>query len=190
MENRISLDAMGFYNHWTDIQTQGVTPLGLTYTGNGGKASGPGANMALAVKPLSELTLAATVGFTNMKYDTTTPDRDEGDPMDLVSRWTWSTVADYRYPLGQTALVAHADLGHTSGYQITVRSLVPPEVQHADVRTVLNARVGADFGRFAAYLFGSNLTDNRGTLYPALGGAIEPFLPTPRTVGVEFNAHF
>jgi iron complex outermembrane receptor protein len=190
MDGRVSLDAMGYYNEWSDIQSTGVTPLGLSYTGNGGKASGPGANLALAAKPASELTVAATVGYTDMKYDVDTPDRHEGDPLDLVAKWTWSTVADYRRPLGRSALVAHADLGHTSGFQITVRSLIPPAILHSDDRTVLNARIGADFGRFAAYVFGSNLTDNRGILYPALGAVSEPTLPTPRTVGVELKGHF
>jgi iron complex outermembrane receptor protein len=190
MNGRVSLDAMGYYNRWDDIQTQGVTSLGLSYTGNGGKASGPGANLALAIKPLSELTLAGTVGYTNMKYDVTTPDRQDGDPLDLVARWTWSTVADYRHPVGNSALVAHADVGHTTGFQITVRTLAPPAILHSDDRTVLNARIGADFGHVAVYLFGSNLADNRGILYPALGAVSEPTLPTPRTVGVEFRAHY
>lgn len=197
LDQRLSTDMFVYYNDWKNIQALGVEAGSpLSYYTNSGKASGPGANFALMARPFREFTMSATVGFADMKYDTHSAETYAGDPLDMVARWTWSLSADDRHPLTAGAvLVTHADFGHTSGYQLILRDypelgLGPQEVFPTDPRNVLNGRIGVDFGNYEAYLFGNNLTDNNGTLYPAVGSFPEPVLPTPRTVGVEVKVDF
>jgi heterotetrameric sarcosine oxidase gamma subunit len=190
LDHRLFADASVYYNDWSKIQSSVQIPnTFLSYTGNTGAASGEGASLALHAQPVPELVLSGTVGYVDMKYHTSTPTANNGDPLDLVSKWTYSASADYRRPLPWgPALIARIDFQHTSGYQITLRDAVPP-IYRTPVRNVLNLRVGGDFGKFEADLYANNLTDNNGPLYPAVGTSALPVLPTPRTVGIELRTH-
>lgn len=197
LSHRLSTDLSIYYNRWSDIQTLGIQngkPLG--YYTNVGKASGPGVNLSLSARPIPELTLSATAGYTDMKYDTNSAQTNKGDPIDLVAKSTFSASAEDRHPLSDTlAWVTRLDFMHTSGTQLTLRDYVTlglgtQTVFPTDPRNILNARMGLDFGKYQVYLFGNNLTDNNGTLYPAFGSFPEPVLTTPRTVGVEVRATF
>lgn len=192
LDQRLSTDVSVYYNDWKDIQALGVEAGSpLSYYTNSGRASGPGANLALMARPSRELTLSATVGFTDMEYDTHSAETYEGDPLDMVARWTWSLAADDRHPLTAGAvLVTHLDFGHTGGYELILRDYPPQQVFRTGGRDVLNAKVGVDFGTYEVYLVGENLADNNGILYPAVGSFPEPVMPTPRTVGVEVKVDF
>ncbi len=191
LDRRVSVDLSVYYNDWGNLQSVGISsgvPLG--YYANSGKASGQGANLALTMRPSQELSISATLGYTDMEHDVDSAFSRKGDPIDLVAKWTYSVAADYRRPLEWGAtLISRIDLQHTSGYQNTLRGL-PPEIFPTDSRNVLNARFGLDFGRYEAYLFGNNLTDDDGSLFPAVGAYPEPVVPMPRTVGIQLAYHF
>ena len=197
LDRRLSVELSGYYNKWDDIQTQGVqSGMPLGYYTNVGKASGPGVNFALSARPIPELLLSTTLGYTDMKYDTNSAQTDKGDPIDMVSKWTYSASAEYRHPLPASAtLISRLDFLHTSGYQLTLRDyptlgLGPQTEFPTDSRNVLNARLGVDFGKYQVYVFGNNLTDDNGTLYPAVGSFPEPVLAAPRTIGVDVKVDF
>lgn len=196
LDRRLLLEASVYYNEWDDFQAQTVVPGSvIAIFANSGKASGPGADLSLTLRPIKELTLSATVGYTDMEYDTNSPDRYKGDTMDMVAPWTWSTSLGYERPLaGDMTFIARADYLHTDGYELTLRNFIfPPGTSpfhQTDKRDVINARVGVNFGTFAAYLFVDNLSDDGGTLYPPVGTVLEPILSQPRTVGIELRADF
>ncbi len=194
LDRRLSTDLAVFRNNYTDIQTLQVgakNPSG--WYANAGKATGTGVDLAISARPSKEFTLSATVAYTDSHYDNSTVGTYAGDPIHMVAKWTYSAVADYRRPVWSgTTLLARADYQHSSGYQLTVRDIPPPAppIYVTDVRNIVNARIGLDFGRYQAVLFANNLTDDNGSLYPAVGAFPEPVLTTPRTIGVEFKVDF
>jgi iron complex outermembrane receptor protein len=190
-EHRLSTDLSVYYNHWTNMQTVGFQNGSPTeYTGNGGAASGPGVDFSLMVKPLPDLLLSGTVGYSDMHHDTTTTDAHVGDPVDLVAKWTASASVDYRRPITSLSkLISRVDYQYSSGYFLVVRNSAPG-IWQTPSRSVLNARIGAQISDFEVYLVGSNLANNHNPLYPALGAFIEPVLPTPRTLGIEVKWSF
>ncbi|HEX4267180.1 MAG TPA: TonB-dependent receptor [Steroidobacteraceae bacterium] len=190
---RLDTDFSVYYNQWKDIQALGVADGSpLSYFTNSGRASGPGVNFNVLARPIPQFTLSATVGFADMKYDVNSAETNAGDPLDMVSRWTYSVAADERHPLSAgSTLTVHVDFGHASGYELIIRDYPgPQQVFPTDRRNVLNARLGLDFGTYEVALFGHNLTNDNGTLYPAIGSFPEPVLPTPRTLGVEVKVDF
>lgn len=192
LERRLSVDISAYYNNWTDIQVVGVNgAIANSYSSNTGKASGPGVNFALSARPIPELTFAATMGYTDMKYDTASSVVDKGDPLDMVTKWTYSASADFRRPItADVAFVSRLDYSHTSGYQLTLRDTPFNAINPTGSFDLLNVRVGADFGRWQAYVFAHNLADRKGEIYPAVGSLPEPVVTTPRTVGVEARIDF
>jgi iron complex outermembrane receptor protein len=192
LDHRLNVDLAAYYNSYSNMQTQGVTAVGQPYgyVANGGRASGPGVDLALRAIPLQNLVLSATVGYTGMHFDTHTADANPGDPLDLVSKWTASVSADYSHPLTTgTRLISRIDYQYTSGYSIVIRDF-PPGLWQVPSRSILNARVGLAVGKYQFSLVGSNLTDNNSPVYPAFGANVEPVLPCPRTIGVEAKATF
>lgn len=192
LQHTLSLDLSVYYNHWDDIQIVGVNgAIANSFSSNTGKASGPGVNFGLSAHPIPELTLSATVGYTNMKYDTPGAVVFKGDPIDMVTKWTYSAALDFKKPItGAIALVSRLDYAHTSGYQLTLRNTPFPAIDETGSRDVLDLRIGADFGRWQGYVFARNLTDQKGQVYPAVGTLPEPVVTTPRTVGVEARVDF
>lgn len=192
LDRRLTVEAAIYFNDWKNIQTSVVVPGNpVTFTTNGGKASGFGFDLSLTARPSNRLSVTMTLGHTDMKYKTNTLDRFKGDPLDFVAPWTYSAALDYRVPVGtETALIAHVDSQHTSGFQLTLRNFPVKPVAESDARDIVNARIGADFGRFEAYLFAENLFDDNGVLFPPVATQTENVLARPRTLGVELKARF
>lgn len=191
-EHRFSVDISVYYNNWKDIQQVGIVagnPNG--YVDNSGKASGPGVNMTLQARPILDLTLTGTLGYADMKYDTNSANTNSGDPLDMVSKLTYSLAADYRHALtAATQWFARADWQYSDGYQLTLRNTPFTAINATGSREVLDLRIGAAFNRIETYVFATNATDRNGILYPTVGTLPEPVLATPRTVGLGFKADF
>jgi iron complex outermembrane receptor protein len=194
LNRRLITDVSVFRNRYTDIQTLQVSlnnPNG--YYANAGKATGTGVNLGISARPSDEFTLSGTLAYTDAHYDNTTVGTYAGDPIHMVAKWTYSAAVDYRRPLGASStLLSRIDYQHTSGYTLTIHDIPPPAPPYyfADARNIVNARLGIDFGKYQAFLFANNLTDDNGSVYPAVGAFPEPVLSTPRTIGLEVKFDF
>lgn len=192
LDHRLGVDLSVYYNRWSEIQVVGVSgTIANAYSSNSGKASGPGVNLGLTARPVKDLTLSATLGYTDMKYDASDSSVNKGDPVDMVTKWTYSAAADYRIPVtAGVAIDSRLDYSHTAGYQLTIRNTSFNAVNPTGSRNVLNARVGADFGGWQAYVFAHNLTDDKGLIYPIIGSLPEPVVAPPRTIGLGAKLDF
>lgn len=201
LDRTLSVDAAIYYSTWKDIQA--VTPIGLNPIvlgiANSGRAAGWGGEFAFTARPSRQLTITGSFAYAGLEYTSGIATHRAGDPLDGVPRYTTSVSVDYRQPIrdGLTAF-ARADLGFTSGSQITVRNFAfqtvgtaDPAVGVIDTRTVINLRAGLDVDRINVFGFVNNLTNDYGALFA--GATIyneRPIRPQPRTIGVGASASF
>ncbi len=194
--DRLLIDLAVYYNDWSDVQqTLTIAPgVPIPYTANGGAASGFGADFAAQLEVSDALTLSATLGWTDMEYDTASATHAAGDPLDLVPEWTASISADYRRPIANNVEgYARFDLGYTEGSQNTLRNLPSPPFDtftFVDARTIVNVKAGAEFERFEVFGFIENLLDDNGTTFPAVGTVTIPARGRPITAGLGVNVTF
>ncbi len=196
-DNQLIVEAAVYYNDYTNIQAVIVVPGSVRpVTTNSGNADGFGFDLSLTARPDPDLSISATLGYNNLRYNTNSVDRFAGDPPDLVPQWSWSASVDYSPQLSPTVeLIAHADIGFTDEGRITLRNLIDPGTQLAEIvfsesRAVANAQLGASFSNFEVYAFARNLLDENRIVNPAFGGFVEPIFTRPRTIGLGARARF
>ncbi|HET8613609.1 MAG TPA: TonB-dependent receptor [Sphingomonas sp.] len=189
---RVYVELAGYYNKYDNVQT--VSPLTgstITATTNSGRASGPGVDATISVRPARDLSLSGNLGYSHVRFDTTTTDRFKGEPLDLVPDWTYNVAVDYTPALSEhVRLVGHADYGYSDKARITLHTPVLNQIAYTEARAQLNARIGASFGTIEAYVFGANLTNTSRIVNPAFGSYFEPIYTRPRTIGLGLKADF
>lgn len=189
---RLYLELAGYYNRYNNVQS--VSPLTgstITATTNSGRASGPGVDATVSARPLRDLSLSGNLGFSRIRFDTSTTDRFKGEPLDLVPDWTYNIAVDYTPRLSERVrLIGHADYGFSDKARITLHTPVLDQIAYTEARAQLNARIGVSFGGVEAYVFGTNLTNTSRIVNPAFGGYFEPIYTRPRTIGAGLKADF
>jgi outer membrane receptor protein involved in Fe transport len=189
---KLYVELAGFYNKYDNVQT--VSPLTgstITATTNSGKASGPGVELSLQATPLADLSISGNVGFSHIRFDTNTTDRFKGEPLDLVPDWTYNLAVDFSPRIGdRSRLIAHADYGYSDAARITLHTPVFDQIAFTESRAVLNAKLGATFDGFEAYVFATNITNTSRIVNPAFGGYPEPIFTRPRTIGAGVKIDF
>lgn len=196
LDNRLFVEASIYYNDYSSIQSNVIVPgTGFAAVLNSGKASGPGFDFTVRAQPARDFVFAASLGYNDMRFDTTSTDKIAGDPLDLVPDWNWSASVDYTPQLSDTiGLIAHADIGFTDAAQITLRQLPPVPglnaIERSQAREIANLRFGVTVRAFEAYVFVNNLFDTYRVINPAFGAFFEPTYTKPRTLGVGVKARF
>lgn len=180
-----------YYNDWKDVQTfvmlQG---LPITILGNGGKASGFGADLQATYLPTDALEITGTIGWSDMEYKSTTEDHLPGDPMDFVAPLTGALTATYNFSLGDNLRsFLRGELQYTDKFQVTIRNFLPEPV-YSEARTLVRLAYGLGKGAWDAQLFVNNLLDEDKIAMPAYGSLAEPIRTQPRTIGVNFTYRY
>lgn len=190
--NRLLVELEGYYNDYKAIQAVVVQGAGtFAATTNGGNAHGPGVDVSFFAKATKDLSFSGSLGYNQVRYATTTVDRRKGEPLDLVPDWTYSLAADYQPRISARArLNAHLDYGFTDKAFIILHAGFLDQIAPTQSRAILNARLGVNFERYEAFVFGSNLTNTARIQNPAFGGYFEPIYTRPRTLGVGLKADF
>lgn len=192
MDGRLYFEVAGYYNVYKGVQT--VSPLSgstITATTNSGRASGPGADVTIQLKPSRDLSLSGNVGYSHIRFDTNTTDRFKGEALDLVPDWTYNIAVDFTPALSPTArLIAHADYGYSDEARITLHTPALNQIAPTQARALLNARLGASFGPVEAYVFATNLTNTTRIVNPPFGAYFEPIYTRPRTLGAGVKLDF
>ena len=194
LDGMVFVELAVYYNDYTDIQLNQVVNPTVATVINGGEASGPGVDFILQANPLDDLSLTTSVGWNNLRFDTTSVDKLEGDPADLVPDWSFSASIDYTPQItNDVQLITHFDIGYISEAQITLRSIAAlgfNAVTPNDARTIANGRIGVALEHVEAYIFMNNLFDESGVINPAFGAFFEPTFTQPRTIGFGVRARF
>jgi iron complex outermembrane recepter protein len=188
------IEAALYYQDYAKIQSTNVTPLGATAVFNSGAADGFGFDLALVLKPGETFQFTASLGHNDVSFTTTAVDKLAGDPLDLVPPYNISVAADWTPRVSDAFdLLVHADLNYVDEAAIILRQIGAlgfEPVAPNDSRVLVNTRLGADFGAFEVYAFGTNLFNELKRVNPAFGSFVEPIFTQPRTIGLGVQASF
>lgn len=186
-DGRLRLEGAAFYLDYTDIQVADQTGAGF-YIGNAAEARSYGAELQMAALATEHLTLNATAGYVNARYEEY--GARTGNELPRAPRWTAALSVDWRVPMagGEAFLLP----------EITYRSA--NFVDSANTRlfrqpnnTLVNLRAGfrAQQG-WSVSVWGRNVTDERFNLG---GFSVAPILfavttSPPATYGVDLRWEF
>ena len=192
------VDASVYRVNWKNIQTLFNLPSCGIYTAlNFGDAKIDGFDLAVTAKPISQLTLGASVSYSNARYTTPILGADDmiirraGEPF-LIAPWTIQLNGEFRQPIGNNEVYLRADFTHSShdSTPLDLNSpLVDPDLPRAPKTTMLNLRAGASLNQnIDVSLFVNNVTNSHPiqSLYHDLPGT-EMYRASsfrPRTIGL------
>jgi outer membrane receptor protein involved in Fe transport len=184
MDNRLTIDTALFWLDYSDVQVQDIAPGSVfANTINSGAASGLGFEFAASALLTDKLTFDFTYSRNDVTFDEDNLDKDKGDPLDYVPKYTLSGALTYRF--NWTAALPgmfRVDYQKAAGYELNIGT------QNVHIKTeptaYLNARLGVEGDRWQAYLEGKNLTNEDAVLFPPGGVATTATRPMPRSYGV------
>ncbi|HWV61489.1 MAG TPA: TonB-dependent receptor [Sphingopyxis sp.] len=191
--NKLTLDASVYRSEWSDVQSNNFAPGNvITIVNNSGHVSGWGVDLSVGARPTRDLTLSATYGWNNLKYDEATADKAVGDPVDAAVRESWSASADWRPALSDSVNgIVRLDYQHAGRGQFTLRNLNPVLIVARPKRDLVNLRVGAAFGPVEVALFANNLFDeNVPVVVGPFGLILENVEQRPRVIGISASTNF
>jgi iron complex outermembrane recepter protein len=192
LDGMLSIDGSLYYINWKDIQLSLINAqTGLGYTGNGSEAKSQGFELSVESKPVTGLTLAAWVTFSDADLKESFPTTSSaygvsGDSLPYSSRFSGNLSLHQEFPVtgvlkgfwgGSVSYVGSREGEFTSS---AVRQELP-----AFARTDLQA--GAKYAAWTVNFFINNLADKRGVLAGGLG-SYPPFAYSyiqPRTAGLS-----
>ena len=202
--SRLSYDVAVYYIDWEDIQLFGAEPgVGIAFSFAGPDAEIYGIDWDVTyATTLDGLTLSTTGNINSAEYvgDGVYVDPNgrvgdsgvsDGDRIFNVPEYTFSAAADYIFDwasLGGTG-VANIEIQYNSKREDIANNA------EGDSNTFLNARFGLEKDSYSVYLFGTNLTNEDGSLFPvaaeqcALGAAFTS-RAQPRTIGINLAFNF
>jgi outer membrane receptor protein involved in Fe transport len=195
-DNRLTLNATGFFIDWDDIQQFIRLACGFQFVANSGKAESKGFELEAMATPVEGLELTLGVGYVDAEI---TEGRagtgfDEGDRIQQVPDWTLNLSGQYTFPLRDNwDAFVRADFSHY-GDSLSANN-DPNNPRKRPAFELLNLRAGAFIAdRWEAAVFLDNVTDERANLADNRSIAAEtpgrPRIVTnrPRTVGLEVRA--
>jgi len=181
---RSSVDFSVYLLDWKDIQLfQVVNGFGIN--GNGGTAESKGAELTYSITPKAGLTFALNGAYTDATLTKDTDPRvggKDGDSLPYTPNWAAAVRADYDWNVsGATAFVG-GGLSYTGDrtFDFTSRTSAG-DLRKIDSYMTLDARVGAEVGRWLLELYGKNLSNEDGIATVTGAGAFPN-----RAVGLAF----
>ncbi len=206
LDSRFSYTLTGFYEDWKDFQASLVSPFGINYVDNVPAAESKGIEFELQGRVTDQFDFS--LGYTYVDAEVAESFLFvEGDPTSEIPKGNrlpggaeheWFVAANYSIPLSASELILHADSSYRSEVLSNFRDL--PQVPamsftEFDSFTLFNAAVTWVRDDYSISLFGSNLSNERGTSSASTAsfygerdqgwGVIRP-----RTFGVRLNWRF
>jgi outer membrane receptor protein involved in Fe transport len=181
---RLSLDSALFYTRWKDVPIYFPLQGGALYALlNSGGTSTKGAELGMTWMPDKAWTFQFSGSYVHAVYDRTEPGTNfhKGTPVFNVPRLQLTGSAAYTWPVSSSIWgVARADISHFSRRETSSTA----EGLSGDPITRVSARLGLEFASgWSAYLFGENLTNDKGAVDPPYEGQATRL--RPRTIGIE-----
>ena len=192
-DNQLSVNSSAYDIEWSKIQIDiPLKTCGFDFTDNVGEARSYGIETEVQWRVNAALTVGASGQY---NHDTFTQavaglGVNKGDPVPGSPKWSLNLVADYEMPITDTIS------GFVRGnWQFTGNShgTFVRTNQDYDRATynLAGASIGANFDSWDIALFVKNLFDTKKIIQsPSDNFVAEGYTPTPRTIGIEANAHF
>jgi iron complex outermembrane receptor protein len=204
---RLSVNAAIFHYDYKDLQRDVVGPSNtppfyVEATRNAAKAKIDGAELEATAVPLADLTLRASIGYLNAKYDkyvdnvvgaggALTPVDNSALRLPYSPKWTTSAGGDY------TVHTAPAELTLSANYQYRTRFTTNPGDLPVGAQSgygLLNAslRLAPESQHYSVTLYGENLTDRYYIVAGENNGGLNLYQVEgmPRTYGLRVTAQF
>jgi outer membrane receptor protein involved in Fe transport len=193
--NKLVLDASLYRSEWSHVQSYGFAPdsvIGII--NNSGHVSGWGVDLSATARPTRTLTFAATYGWNNLAFDSTSlaKDKDPGDPVDGAVRESYSASLDFRPPMNDSVTgIFRIDYQHAGKAQLTIRNYIPQLIVARPGRDIVNLRIGAAVGAVEVTLFANNMFDeNAPNIIGPFGVISENVEQRPRVIGISASTKF
>jgi outer membrane receptor protein involved in Fe transport len=198
LDRRLTVNAAVYYIKWKDVQQQvSLVNCGFSFTGNFGSATSKGGELEVDYTPIDPLRFGLQLAYNQAQLTATVVGTDgvAGQALTYAPRWTGSASAEYkREIIAGVALTSRVDVNTSSR---EYRNYDPTRVDYLQPPyTLVNARLGADFGSWEMAVVGTNVLDRRAATAPEstyslfLPDTYRVSLQRPRTVGIEFTVHY
>jgi iron complex outermembrane receptor protein len=176
-----------------------LSSCGETLNFNVGEVTINGAELETTFQVTPQLTLSGAVGYTNTEFDNSNPDAgfNVGDPVPFAPKWSFSASAQYRFQVMEHD--AYARLDYVFRDKALQGSLIQAnrstELAYSDRYSVVNARLGVNFGDWDAEVFADNIGNEHPVAsayiwHPATLDADRITTIRPRTVGASISRKF
>ncbi|MDB5584936.1 MAG: TonB-dependent receptor [Bradyrhizobium sp.] len=189
LDGKLTLETAFYYNDWKDLQVAIQLAGGVGALVNGGKAHAMGADLAIAYRPVTGLTLAVSGNVNESKFDTAVPTAfNAGDRIVNVPSYTFNASASYKTRLSDSLnFYAYGELQQTPKLDYKLQGLSGV----SDPQSIVNGRIGVESKRWGVYLTVQNLFDEQGFNFPPLATtSFQSTIPQPRTIGVLLRANY
>ncbi|HEY6644649.1 TonB-dependent receptor [Povalibacter sp.] len=211
---RVRLNATLFWIDWTDVQIPAADPgnpavLPVSITRNLGNVNSKGFELEVAVVPMDQLSLGATLYYGDAQYDDNTYDLRwartpsvcdnvtcpmngdiSGNMMERQSEWQATFNTEWRDDLGNTGFeyFVRGDAAYQSKQYVEAMNLawVPG-------RTIANLTTGVSSQQFDVNLWARNLLDKKYVSGATIGSPnvyYNAYLGERRTVGVTLSYRY
>jgi iron complex outermembrane recepter protein len=197
--NAVTFDASLYYIDWKNVQISLRDPVTtVVYAANAARAESKGAELALELRPLRDLTLTVSGAYSDAVLSRDFPPTTfnasgrKGDRLPYSSKLSGSLAVDQEFRLGQKAIgyvgASASYVGSRRGRFVAATAMrqLYPSYSQVDLR----AGVRYETWYLNAYL--NNVTDERGIL----NGGVDAVRPTfftyiqPRTLGLNLTKSF
>ena len=195
-ENRISINASGFFESWYGVQqTNNLPECGEIYTANSGNAHVYGGELEVKALVTPELTASLSVGATHavlVSADLLNSIFSPGTELQDDPKFTGSASLAYRHPLtGEFTLTARGDITY-----VGTRTDTSYALNNLPSYQLANIRGGIEANKWSAVLFVNNVGNKRAFLSNITQDAenLPDFqriaVSQPLTAGIDFNIKY
>lgn len=190
-DGRFTLNAALFYIDWTDMQVGLYTANNNDYyIANAGAAHSQGVEFEVQAQLTENLSWTGSAALTQAEIDVdnTALGASAGDRVPGTPELTTSNLLRYDFELynGVDAFVQGSHQYVDKSY--TIFNQASPSAYEMGDYHMVNARIGADFGKWELALFANNLLDEDKAATAFSASAVYPV--RPRTIGVTLRADF
>ena len=197
---RFAFEIAAYFSDYDDMLRRGLvfdegSAQFLSITSNIGKVEVQGLEGGFTWGATDALTLYATAAFIDSEIkevNATDATSLPGDKVDYVPETSYTLGGQYEFNWSASvAGFARLDFSHRDEVNYTDRTTFPGEnvPQQSDQIDLIDARIGARFGKFNVELFGTNLTDENKWIDPYHAWA-NANRTRPRTVGLQVGIDF
>jgi outer membrane receptor protein involved in Fe transport len=203
IDDRFTYTATAFYMDWDDFQATLASPFGIAYIDNVPGAESKGLELELSGY------LGSSFDFT-LGYFYVDAEISEdfnfvaGDPSSVIEAGTSLPAvpehelfgaANYRFGFGDSTLTFHLDASYRGETRSNFRDLPNYPLENfaeLDAFTIWNASISWETGPYRVWLFGENLSNERGETLVTAEDAYGPRdqargVTRPRTFGLRFS---
>jgi outer membrane receptor protein involved in Fe transport len=190
-EGRVSINATVFHIDWDDIQTNFFKPdCGFVFLENAGSATSDGVEFDFSWLVSDRFTLQGGFGYNEAELAEALPDPDVDAPAGTripnVPRWTANIAGTWQFNWYDEAPgYLRADAQFVGSRTVLFdRSPEFLTLTELDSYTLVNLRLGGDFGNWRTELFANNLFDEVADIF-CCRYDLDTAIARPRTAGVR-----